>query len=343
MSSIDRGEQPLVAVYVVTYRRNELLRRALRSVINQCYPYIVVRVVNDDPEDSNVAAIVDELGDSRVRMFEPVTKRGATANFNLVFEETEAHFASLLEDDNWWDPSFIRTMLNILLNNADRQIVVGNELIWREEQGGAWTNTNKTIWDFYELRKHHYDLPSICGHAVFCNSSFVVRLPAINLRTPLSIPVDVTEHFRERLIDAPVILCGQPLVNYAETITTARGGGEIWGQYQIILIGSCFIALGDTACKSQLASQLWTICESALSPRAVTLVSTGIALPEARSLIREAPLLAILRWIVAMIRKPGRLLSVMSVRAKMSDSLSFLVAAPLTQALAAKYKKHHTI
>ena len=41
---------PLVAVYVVTFRRHQMLRRAIASVVAQTYAN-AVKVVNDDPED----------------------------------------------------------------------------------------------------------------------------------------------------------------------------------------------------------------------------------------------------------------------------------------------------
>ena len=61
--------QPLIAVYLITYRRNELLRRALASVLSQTHTNIAVKVVNDDPEDEAVARIVTETDDQRVTVF----------------------------------------------------------------------------------------------------------------------------------------------------------------------------------------------------------------------------------------------------------------------------------
>ena len=57
--------QPLVSVVIPTYRRPELLRRALTSVLTQSYPNLEVLIVGDCcPFVDNV---MTEIDDDRVR------------------------------------------------------------------------------------------------------------------------------------------------------------------------------------------------------------------------------------------------------------------------------------
>ena len=192
----------VVAVYLVTYRRQKMLLRAVKSVLCQTYTNFIVRIVNDDPSDGSVARLLCELDDRRIKMFEPIQRRGATKNFNLMFEEKEAQFVALLEDDNWWEPSYLETMVSVLMRNPDDFVAVANERIWRELPGDAWQQTQRAIWNFSDVRRHRFALEDVCGSAKLCNSSALYRLgPERTLRTPDSIPVDVTEHFRERLFD----------------------------------------------------------------------------------------------------------------------------------------------
>jgi len=328
----------LVAVYIVTFRRNEMFRRALRSVLGQTHRNIVVRVVNDDPADEAVENIVREANDSRARMYYPMRKRGATENFNLVFTEEEARFASLLEDDNWWEPDFISTMVDILKKRPDDFIVVGNERLWKEQSDRSWEDTGRTIWDIRGVERFRYSLPFICGHAKLCNSSLLVRLGGpVELFTPSTIPVDVTEHFRERLLSDTILLCGTPLVNYAETLHSARGGGQRWGNYQIILIGSAFIALQTDKERDALARMLWSECDTFTGPRAVSLAATGCAIPEARALLKRAPVSAKLRMFAWIARRPGRLAEILRINSALADELKFLADAPLTKKLASSF------
>ena len=327
----------VVAVYLVTYRRQKMLLRAVKSVLCQTYTNFIVRIVNDDPSDGSVARLLCELDDRRIKMFEPIQRRGATKNFNLMFEEKEAQFVALLEDDNWWEPSYLETMVSVLMRNPDDFVAVANERIWRELPGDAWQQTQRAIWNFSDVRRHRFALEDVCGSAKLCNSSALYRLgPERTLRTPDSIPVDVTEHFRERLFDDSVILVGEPLVNYAETVHSARSVDDTWSLYQILLIGSFFIAAPTAQLRCKIAARLWSSCAPGASPRAVSLAATGYAIPEARCLLSAAPWVAKARLLVWLARRPTRIYSLFRIVRHHKSELQFLASAPLTQQLLAE-------
>jgi len=332
------GEKPLIAVYIVTYRRHDMLRRALASVQAQTYRNIVVRIINDDPADRRVQEIIEELSDHRIDMYRPVEKRGATRNFNIVFSDKEADYVSLLEDDNWWEPEFLERQLEVLEDNPEAMIVVGNEWIHCELPNGGWLDTRRTIWPFRNVVEHHYRLEEVCGSAKICNSSMLIRVDkSSDLRTPDSIIVDVTEHFRERVFSPPILLNGDPLVNYAVTLSSARtSNGKQWTETQCVLIGSVFIALASDNSRLELARRLWKDCSDPVSPRAVLLLAASVAIREARALLRTAPMISVMRFVVWLVRHPVCFGQLASVKRRMSRELAFLVDAPLTRKLAGR-------
>ena len=212
-----------IAIYIVTYRRHDMLRRAIRSVLEQSYRNFRAIVVNDDPGDPAVAGIVREFNDSRLILHLPLEKRGAASNFNLMFEDPCASYVSLLEDDNWWQPDFVETMSTFLETHTEVDAACCNERVWRENSDGTWTDTGVNIWSEFGTRLHRFDISELCGSAKLCNSAMMYRRRCgISLKTPNDIPVDVTEHFRERLLSASIGLHSRPMVNYAETIKTAQ-------------------------------------------------------------------------------------------------------------------------
>jgi glycosyltransferase involved in cell wall biosynthesis len=328
----ERGNA-LIAVYIITYRRHDMLRRAIASVLNQTHRNIVVKVVNDDPTDSAVLEIVRGFDDRRISLFMPVEKRGGNRNFNLAFQEASAEYVSILEDDNWWEPNFLQEQLRVLGAHPDAPLVVSNERLWRELPQGGWKDTERTIWPFTDVRFHEIRVEDICGSAKICNSSMLIRAGNCStLLTPNTIPVDVTEHFRERLLPWRLLLNGAPLVNFAQTMNTARSVGEdIWGSYQCLLIASVFVAFGGSNNRASLALRLWKDCPSNFSPRAVSLLAAGLAFREARVIVWRAPFLAILRFFVWVARRPTRLAWLMTTKSRLSGELAFLVDAPLTQ------------
>ena len=333
------AEVDTIKVYIITHRRHSMLKRAIASVHNQTYRNIIVKVVNDAPEDFAVIDIIKSFADERISLFIPVKKRGATQNFNLAFLDPSARYISILEDDNWWEPTFLQEMYHALVEHPDADVIVGNETIWAELADGMWQNTKTTIWNFDGVQRYSYSLEQICGSAKICNSAMLVRLRnGSDYKTPDNIPVDVTEHFRDRLFRSPILLLGTPLVNYAKTIQTARlSTGNQWGIYQVLLIGSVFIALPSSASRRVLADKLWDLCVSYSSPRAVSLASTGVFIREARSLLTRAPLAAKIRLLLWSFRRPHRIVEMSTLRWRYDEQLCFLADARLTQELVRQY------
>lgn len=241
-------------------------------------------VVNDDPEDPRVADVVNNLCDSRLTLFQPIAKRGAVESFNLAFRASDCEFSSLLEDDNWWEPNFLKRMLAALNSNPNVDIAVANERVWRESLSGQWINTNRTIWPDGPDQLFSTSVDFACGSSKLCNSSMLVRrLNRAPFLTPKDIPVDVTEHFRERCVNQPILLVREPLVNFAETLHTSRQkDGILWGAYQALLIASCFHSLVPLS-RVRLAQRLVSAEAGRPSPRITSLATTALFFPEVRA------------------------------------------------------------
>jgi hypothetical protein len=154
-------------------------------------------------------------------------------------------------------------------------------------------------------------------------------------QTPATIPVDVTEHFRERLFAAPWVLVGEPLVNYAETLSTARTTKDAtWSTYQCMLIGSTFAALRTEEARLRLADRLWMRCLSPTAPRATALLMSAAIFPEARAIARRAPWLAVARFAVWAARRAPVLYRLRELRIERRAEFEFLCEAPLTRSIA---------
>ncbi len=119
----------LVRIFLPTYARPQLLRRALASLCAQTFIDWVAEVHNDLPDDPAPAKIVDEPNDSRITSVEHAQNLGGTATFNLFSLPSSEPYYSLLEDDNWWEPEFLERMLGHL--DAHKNVVVAwcNQLL----------------------------------------------------------------------------------------------------------------------------------------------------------------------------------------------------------------------
>ena len=95
------SQKPMITTIIPTYRRPKLLRRAIRSVLNQTYPHFQV-CVYDNASGDETASVVAEMAkaDSRVKYHCHPENIGAFRNFLYGMEHVETPFFSFLSDDD---------------------------------------------------------------------------------------------------------------------------------------------------------------------------------------------------------------------------------------------------
>lgn len=104
--------KPLITTIIPTYCRPKLLRRAIKSVLNQTYPHFQV-CVYDNASGDETADVVAEFAkkDSRVKYYCHPENIGAIKNFNYGMKHIETPFFSFLSDDDILLPEFYQTAL----------------------------------------------------------------------------------------------------------------------------------------------------------------------------------------------------------------------------------------
>jgi hypothetical protein len=125
----------VVEVRMPVYRRPQLLRRALESLLAQTHPHWVALVFDDCPDQTS-RPIVEQLNDPRIR-YQPNTSRmGAGGNIDQCFHEhpmADGHYACILEDDNTFPETFeqniqtLRTHGAPAIFRARQRVIIGED------------------------------------------------------------------------------------------------------------------------------------------------------------------------------------------------------------------------
>lgn len=95
------AEQPLVSVILPTYKRPNLLPRAIQSVLGQTYRNLELIVV-DDASPDNTESVVRQFDDPRLRYIRLPVNRHAAAARNIGIKESRGEFVAFLDDDDMW-------------------------------------------------------------------------------------------------------------------------------------------------------------------------------------------------------------------------------------------------
>ena len=218
-------------VYLFTYQRPALLRRAVQSLLFQTYQNWVCEVHNDDPNDSRPFEVLRENPDPRISLITHPEKYGPTKTFNCAFVPIKEEFISILEDDNSWEPEFLATCITCLDQNPELALVWTNMQMWKQVNETTCVPTDVYFWP--EVTKRGTKLPlqkvfrwpnsrSMMG-GLYSNGAMVTRSKHAALSIiPGKCPFNFIESFRERAFPYPICLIRKKLANWTWTMSSAR-------------------------------------------------------------------------------------------------------------------------
>ena len=125
----ETSETPLITTIIPTYRRPKMLRRAIKSVLNQSYPNFQV-CVYDDASGDETASVVAELSklDSRVKYYCHPKNIGGNNNYIYGMEHVETPFFSFLSDDDILLPEFYQIAMDNFAEFPDAMFFAGTTI-----------------------------------------------------------------------------------------------------------------------------------------------------------------------------------------------------------------------
>lgn len=118
-----KPEMPLVTCVMPSYKRSDMIIRAIDSVLAQTYPNIEILVVDDnengDAYSLRLREVVEAYGKPNVRvLIQPRHINGAAAR-NYGIRNAMGDFIAFLDDDDEWLPEKIEKQVSFLQSNPD--------------------------------------------------------------------------------------------------------------------------------------------------------------------------------------------------------------------------------
>ncbi|NNH38935.1 glycosyltransferase [Acinetobacter terrae] len=108
-------QSPLVTVYIPTYKRVDLLKRAVESVRNQTYQNLEIIVVDDCSTDGTHEYLKEiTTVDKRIRYFIKEQNSGACVSRNIAIENATGEYITGLDDDY-----FLENRIEVFIKNKE--------------------------------------------------------------------------------------------------------------------------------------------------------------------------------------------------------------------------------
>ena len=110
-----QSDAPAVSVVITTFNRQELLPRAVRSVLSQTYTDFELIIVDDHSTDST-GSVVRDFEDPRIRYVRLEKNSGLSASRNTGIHIARGQYVAFLDDDDEWKPE-----------KLEKQVALANE------------------------------------------------------------------------------------------------------------------------------------------------------------------------------------------------------------------------
>lgn len=109
---------PTVSVIIPVYNRQDVIQRAVESVLRQTYTSLELLVVDDGSTDATVQR-VREYSDPRLQVLEQPENRGANAARNRGLKSADGSLIAFLDSDDRWYPKKLERQVQQMHDTAD--------------------------------------------------------------------------------------------------------------------------------------------------------------------------------------------------------------------------------
>lgn len=116
---------PLVTIYIPTFNRLQLLKRAVDSALKQVYPNIEIIIVDDcsnDGTQSYLSLLASEQ--SKVQYLRNDSNQGACVSRNKAIEHAKGEYITGLDDDDYFTPERISDFIQHWKNRGSDTVAL---------------------------------------------------------------------------------------------------------------------------------------------------------------------------------------------------------------------------
>jgi glycosyltransferase involved in cell wall biosynthesis len=154
------------SIITPTFKRKELLQKAVLSLQAQTYKDWELLIVNDSPHDISYREFASSINDPRIRYFVNNNNRGVNYSRNIALERISADstWVIFLDDDDYFSPDTLAHFSECIKNNPDQKWFLTNRALKDGTSLTQFPHNNSTYSYTW-----HYLISKYCkGDATHC-------------------------------------------------------------------------------------------------------------------------------------------------------------------------------
>ncbi len=118
------SSQPLVSFCMSTFRRPVILDVQLRKILEQTYGNLEI-VVSDNDEEASARAVVEQIGDPRIKYFHNPENLGMVKSFNKSIDRSAGEYIVMVTDDDPVSENFLAELVPLIIANPGLSVYGG--------------------------------------------------------------------------------------------------------------------------------------------------------------------------------------------------------------------------
>lgn len=141
-----KNNNPKVSVLTPLYNTKEqYLRECIESILNQTYKNYEFILLNDSPDNKDLARIVKEYDDPRIVYLENEANLGISASRNKLIKLAKGEYLAIFDHDDISLPNRLALEVEYLDNNPNIGVVSGNIIFFPEPRSEKQPSDNIEI------------------------------------------------------------------------------------------------------------------------------------------------------------------------------------------------------
>lgn len=134
------NNNPLISVCIAVYNRENFIKAAIESVLEQTYQNFEIIIIDDGSTD-NTVSVVNGIQDVRIKLFKNDKNRGVVYTRNRYLDIAQGDYIAILDSDDCWLPNKLEQQITFFNNNLEYGICGTNAI-------RKYSDSKEDVWKY---------------------------------------------------------------------------------------------------------------------------------------------------------------------------------------------------